>query len=191
MDGYYDPGPRRRLRRHLCLSGFLGSGVGLLAHHLGSISGLRTVILKDFVCHRSGGTITQLITKVGENRYRDEETDALAHALRETSASVIALDEGTLERPDNVALIRKHADLLYVHYTVESLKTRIRRQMKQNPERFFPWIRPDSSDEAIEFLFAQREEGYDVAPVRVDADDVRNGELVSWLESRYTVVATR
>jgi shikimate kinase len=95
-------------RRHIIITGFMGSGKTTIARGLARILGCEMLDLDHVIAEREGRTAKEIIEQDGEESFREIETRIIREVLENSPMGVIALGGGawTLERNRN--LINKH-----------------------------------------------------------------------------------
>jgi len=95
-------------RRHIIITGFMGSGKTTIARALAQILGWEMLDLDHVIAEREGRTAREIIEQDGEESFREIETRIIREVLENSPMGVIALGGGawTLERNRN--LINKH-----------------------------------------------------------------------------------
>lgn len=94
------------MRKHIYLTGMMGSGKTTIGRMLAQRLGCPFVDADEYVERAARRTIPQIFAQEGEAGFRDWET----RALREIAASrpcVVATGGGAVLREENVALMRK------------------------------------------------------------------------------------
>ena len=79
----------------ICLVGFMGAGKSTALRSL-SRAGLATVDLDELIEQRQGASIESLFADLGEERFRELESDLALEALAEPDTDAIALGGGTV-----------------------------------------------------------------------------------------------
>lgn len=100
--------------RRIVITGFMGAGKTTLARELARVRACGAVDLDEFITAREGRSPRELIDGEGEAAFREIESRALAAALEEKTARVVALGGGawTIER--NRAAVRAEPDCFTV-----------------------------------------------------------------------------
>lgn len=83
----------------------MGAGKTVVAECLASRLNCRMIDLDGYIVEREGREISTIIEVDGEERFRELETRALADALQDKDATVIALGGGAWIREQNRTLI--------------------------------------------------------------------------------------
>ncbi|HLU48615.1 MAG TPA: shikimate kinase, partial [Planctomycetota bacterium] len=170
MSDYYDTHPIRIPLVPISLVGFLGSGQDSVGLSVASLTALPLVDVHRLVEHEAGASIQRFVFEHGEAEFRRLEKEALRRALGSTPPGVVVLGHGTLIDEGNRAEVLSRSALVYVHYDLEMLRTKIAEDLVRQPGLFFPWIRDEEvSAEDLERFYSERRAGYEEATLQVDA----------------------
>jgi len=158
--------PDNRLRRIVCLVGFMGSGKSTVARLLARQVGWTHVDLDKRITEVTGLTIPEIFARSGEPDFRRIEHEQLAHVLGEAvelqKPRIVSLGGGTTAQPQNVALLREHgAVLIWLHCPVEELLQRCAHITNR------PLFRDEAS---FRQLYLQRLPAYELADFRVESN---------------------
>lgn len=190
IDDYYSYAPTVVLHRPLVLIGMPGAGAGTVASLVSQRTGLPLVELDRWVEHDAGCSLAQLVLERGEGELRRREEALLPRALAEVPVPVLALGDGALRSRVSRKRVKRHATLVYLRLSRESLVERARLAATELPSS--AWHTgghaPDEND-AVHFLrmFEERDKGFAAADHALDVDarstlDV-SGELLKRLRS--------
>ncbi|HWE07162.1 MAG TPA: shikimate kinase [Rhizomicrobium sp.] len=164
---------------NVVLVGYRGSGKTTIGRLLAERLWVNFVDLDEMIVARAGKSIKAIFDELGENGFRDLETNAIAEAVKETD-TVLALGGGALGREENRALLRsEHFRIIYLRCDAEELLRRITADPQTALAR--PSLtRLGGSLEEVATLLAQREPIY---------REMMHGELdVTHLTPREAVV---
>jgi shikimate kinase len=161
-----DPMPNEnRLRRLVCLTGFMGCGKSTTARQLSSQLGWQKTDLDRSITEATGLMISQIFATRGEAEFRRIEREQLARIVAEYAETqrprIVALGGGTISQPQNYALLREHgAILIWLQCPIEELLHRC----AQVTDR--PLFRDEAS---FRRLYEERLPAYELADYRVDS----------------------
>lgn len=154
-----------RIRRLVCLTGFMGSGKSTAGRLLAGQLGWSHIDLDRRIIEASGSSIPEIFARAGEAEFRRIESEQLARIVAESNAAekprVVSLGGGTITQPQNLALLREHAAfLIWLDCPVEELL----RRCAQITDR--PLFRDEVS---FRRLYDERLPTYQMADYRVDS----------------------
>jgi shikimate kinase len=155
-----------RLRRLVCLTGFMGSGKSTVARLLASQLGWTNVDLDRRITEAAGLTIPEIFARSGEAEFRRIESEQLARVVAEFAETqkprIVSLGGGTIAQPQNLALLRENGALLiWLRCPVDELL----RRCAQITDR--PLFRDETS---FRRLYDERLPTYELADYRVESD---------------------
>jgi shikimate kinase len=93
--------------QRIILTGFMGAGKTTVAESIASLLDCQMIDLDALIVGREGKTISAIIDKYGEAKFREIETRNLIDALQFKNARVIALGGGTWTIEQNRTLIEE------------------------------------------------------------------------------------
>jgi shikimate kinase len=142
----------------------MGSGKTTVGRRLAQRLERPFVDADDELVRRSGRTVRQWFEQAGEPAFRDAEADLLADLLSAPGPAVIACGGGVVGRPDNRALLRQRATVVWLRAGVPFLVSRLRTR-DHRP------LLDDDPAVTIERLVAERSALYDeVSDVVIDVE---------------------
>jgi shikimate kinase len=155
-----------RLRKLVCLTGFMGSGKSTTARLLASQLGWSNVDLDRRITEAAELPIPEIFARKGEPEFRRIEGEQLARVVAEFAETqksrIVSLGGGTITQPQNLALLREHgAALIWLRCPVEELLHRC----AQITDR--PLFRDEAS---FRRLYEERLPTYELADYRVDSN---------------------
>ncbi|GAB4202021.1 MAG: shikimate kinase [Bacteroidia bacterium] len=99
------------MKRHLALTGFMGSGKTTIGKIIAQKANVPFIDLDEYIEQKENKTIHEIFLH-GENYFRTLETMYLKEVLQIPGNTVIALGGGTVCFNDNLQLILSHAWLI-------------------------------------------------------------------------------
>jgi shikimate kinase len=155
-----------RVRKLVCLTGFMGSGKSTTARLLASQLGWTNVDLDRRITEAGGLTIAEIFARKGEPEFRRIEHEQLARVVAEASESpkprIVSLGGGTITQLQNLALLRENgAVLIWLCCPIEQLLLRC----TQITDR--PLFRDETS---FRLLYEERLPSYQTADYSVDSN---------------------
>ena len=154
-----------RLRKLVCLTGFMGSGKSTTARILASQLGWLNTDLDKRITEATQLTIPEIFTRMGEAEFRRIEHEQLARVVAEAIATqkprVVSLGGGTIMQPQNLALLREAAAvLIWLQCPIEELLQSCAHIVDR------PLFRDEAS---FRRLYQERLPTYELADYRVDS----------------------
>jgi shikimate kinase len=113
--------------RAIALIGFMGSGKSSVGRILAQRTGWRRVDTDEILSARFGRPIAEIFAEVGEEKFRDAETEVLSE-LASGEPTVIVTGGGIVLRPANVDLLRRLGMLVHLEADEETLFQRVSRR---------------------------------------------------------------
>ncbi|CAN5151526.1 shikimate kinase [soil metagenome] len=109
------------------LSGYMGSGKSLVAHHLAHKLDYSHIDLDDQIALMEGKSIPEIFNQKGELYFRKLETEVLKDTLNDPASLIVALGGGTPCYGNNLQLIKGHptSKIVYLKAPVEFLTHRL------------------------------------------------------------------
>ena len=157
------------------LIGYMGCGKTTLGEELARQIELRFIDLDDFIEARQGMTITEIFDKMGENRFRELETEALLDVAAMTDV-IVGCGGGTPCHGDNMALMNRMGTTVWLTTSPERITARLL-VPEQKSKR--PRIARLSDDEVLSLVereLAIRAPYYSQAQVQFDSTDIETAE---------------
>jgi shikimate kinase len=154
-----------RMRRLVCLTGFMGSGKSTTARVLASQLGWLNTDLDRCITEATQLSIPEIFARMGEPEFRRVEHEQLARIVAETLATqkprIVSLGGGTIMQPQNMALLREAgAALIFLHCPIEDLLHRCAHITDR------PLFRDEAS---FRQLYEERLPMYEMADYRVES----------------------
>jgi shikimate kinase len=154
-----------RMRRLVCLTGFMGSGKSTTARMLASHLGWLNTDLDRCVIEAAHLSIPEIFARLGEPEFRRLEHEQLARIVAESAATqkprIVSLGGGTIMQPQNLALLREAgAALIWLHCPIEELLHRCAHITDR------PLFRDEAS---FRRLYEERQPAYQMSDYRVES----------------------
>jgi shikimate kinase len=154
-----------RMRRLVCLTGFMGSGKSTIARVLASQLGWLNTDLDRCITEVTHLSIPEIFARMGAPEFRRVEHQQLARIVAETVATqkprIVSLGGGTIMQPQNMALLREAgAALIFLHCPIEDLLHRCAHITDR------PLFRDEAS---FRHLYEERLPTYEMADYRVES----------------------
>ena len=166
---------RHRLKQHLFLIGFMGSGKSTVASTLSASLGIPTLDSDACLEQELGCNIADFFSRKGEQAFRDRETEFLRR-LRGQSPCLISCGGGMALRSENRALMRELGGVIYLTATPDTIFARLAADTTR------PLLAGKKSLADIAALMDARAASYeDAASIRIATDGLSPEEIVSEL----------
>jgi shikimate kinase len=154
----------------IVLIGFMGAGKSSTGQALARKTGLPFLDTDEIVSARFGLSVTEIFTRLGEEEFRNAETEALRQ-LAETVAGIVVTGGGIVLRPENVRMLRELGTVVSLEADAETLFSRISKRATR------PLLRTANPRATVVELLRVREPLYRAAAdVRVDTSRLTHDE---------------
>lgn len=163
------------------LIGYMGCGKSTLGKKLSKHMGLQFIDMDHYIEKRNCKTIPQLFEEFGEDGFRKRERKALEE-LSEFTDVVIATGGGAPCFFDNIDLMKKTGQTIYLNINPEILANRL---LKSKTER--PLIKGKSREELIVFIdetLRKRNEFYKQAKHEITQPDIDLDDVVKMINQK-------
>lgn len=148
--------------RPIVLIGFMGAGKTSVGRTLAAKTGRPFFDIDACVEEAEGDTVAEIFSLRGEDDFRDEETVALKKVLAHAESAIIASGGGIVVREENRDLLTEKAHVIYLCVPLDAALERV------GSDETRPLLA--DSEDAVEYLFAQRSALYEsIADETIDA----------------------
>jgi len=113
-------------KRNVALTGFMLSGKTTVGREAASRTGLRLVDLDSIIEKRSRMTIDELFSSLGEEHFRELESEVLRDVSRKEDQLLVP-GGGIVLRRDNRELLRESSFLIWLRIGIEEFERRMKR----------------------------------------------------------------
>lgn len=113
------------MRRHLILTGFMGSGKTTVGRILARQLKWEFVDTDEEICHRLGMTIPEIFARYGEQTFRQVEAQVCADLSARSAPTVIALGGGALIHAETRRLLEKRGYIFALTCQIEEILRRL------------------------------------------------------------------
>lgn len=120
------------MKKHLCFTGFMGSGKSTIAQKIATHSSLPFVDLDEYIQEKEKKTILEIFQE-GEEVFREKERYYLKEVLETPVSSVIALGGGTICFYDNLNKVLQHGWLVAILPPIDVLLERLWNERYKRP----------------------------------------------------------
>ncbi len=172
--------------KHLLLTGYRGCGktaVGQLLSQLLSRDLIDTDLAIEFA---TGKTIAEIFTELGQEGFRDLESDQIASLVLLIQPSIISLGGGAVLRPENRQRIRSLGKTVWLQATPDTIHDRVANDVSTQMRR--PKLSQLGDLDEIRSILEERVPLYrEVADLAVSTDSRTMEEVASivaeWVRS--------
>ena len=140
--------------KNIVLIGMMGSGKSTVAKHLSLYLKLPYIDTDELIQKRANKSIAEIFEFYGENYFRTLEEDIIME-VSNYKGYIIATGGGIILNNDNVELLRRNGNIIYLKNEVDEL---IRRLYQSNAKR--PLISDKNLHNEITKILDQREQLY-------------------------------
>lgn len=156
------------------LIGYMGCGKTTLGEVLARQLDCRFIDLDEYIEQRQGMTVVQIFDEMGENRFRELETEALREVASMTDV-IVGCGGGTPCHGDNMALMNQAGVTVWLTTSPERITTRLLLP-EQKSKR--PKINTLPSNEVLPLVkkeLQSRSPFYAQAQLQFDSTDIETG----------------
>jgi shikimate kinase len=164
------------LRKHIFLTGFMGSGKTTAGSKLAALLKTRFIDLDAYLEKRENRTIPQIFETEGESVFRDLEAKYLLEILRLKEPHIISLGGGTVCFNENLKHIKANGVLIYIELPVTVLADRISQSKTTRP--LLKELSRSELIKNIEEIMAERKNHYEQAHILVNGLNLSPQHLV-------------
>ena len=170
---------------NVALVGFMGTGKSTVGNVLASMLHLRFLDTDALIEQRAGQRISDIFTSHGEARFRELEGQVV-HELEEMRGCVISTGGGIVVNPANMESLKKHALVVCLWASPESILARVGHQTHR------PLLQgaPDERLSKIKDLLAVREPFYRQADVLLNCEQRSPREVAQHVAHQFRLAQT-
>ena len=110
--------------RNIILCGFMGCGKSTVGRRLSELTKRRFIDMDDWIVQKSGMSVSEIFSRLGEGEFRRYEADACRFLSRQQGL-VIAAGGGALTFPENVDVLSKTGDIVLLDVPLDIIMKRI------------------------------------------------------------------
>lgn len=172
----------------ITLTGFMGCGKTSTGRALGALLSWDVIDLDAAVENRAGKTVAEIFAQEGENAFRALEKELLAQILsRKDENTILALGGGTVKDKDNLDLIKRSSECIYLRASASSLAEWLSEEMAEKSRPLLSRSGGVSLESHIASMLEEREPYYlaaadeivDVDGLDYDGTALRIKEILS------------
>ena len=171
------------------LIGYMGCGKTTLGEVLARQLDCRFIDLDEYIEQRQGMTVVQIFDEMGENRFRELETEALREVASMTDV-IVGCGGGTPCHGDNMALMNQAGVTVWLTTSPERITTRLLLP-EQKSKR--PKINTLPSNEVLPLVkkeLQSRSPFYAQAQLQFDSTDIETGPATARTARRLAKLLT-
>jgi len=165
----------------VALLGLRGAGKTTIGRELARRMHVRFVELDRRIEKAADMSLAELFSIYGEDHYRRLERETLTQVLNDKRSMVLAAGGGIVASRDTFALLKKHAETIWLRATAEDHWNRVVRQGDKRPMADHPQAMAD-----LRALLASREPLYAAAHHTVDTSGRPIGAIADEVHSLVT-----
>ena len=153
-----------KLPEKIFLTGFMGAGKTSVGRALARRLGVRFRDLDSLIAERSGAGIDEIISSLGEDRFREMESAALAEVCSAAGPAVVSTGGGAVISERNRRAMERAGVVIYLKAKLETLMRRVSLDAPR------PLLKvEDPAGKAAELL-AARSRFYEAADFTIETD---------------------
>lgn len=163
------------------LTGFMASGKSTIGPILANTIGWEFLDLDRVIESKTNKKIVDIFKKDGEDFFRKLESESLTE-LSKLSKYVISLGGGTIEKAENLDIIKNSGILIYLETSPEAAYRRLKFK-RDRPALLFDDHEPTKEEfiKRIKSILERRLEFYNRADLKINTDDKPVGITVDLL----------
>ena len=171
---------RRSSKKHVFLTGYMGSGKSTIGSMLSNQLSMRFIDLDKEIEEDEKMPVSEIFKEKGEDYFRIKESNMLKMIIQKPDAAVIALGGGCISDPDNLNAIKNNGLLIYLEASALTIVKRIKNEVAERP-----LIAQYNSDDAllnfIESHLNSRLKNYQKADFTIDTNGKSREQIISEL----------
>jgi len=162
--------------RSIVLIGFMGTGKSSVGRRLASKTGSPRFDTDQMIATALGMPITKIFARLGEERFREEET-AVLEKLDAAQPSIIVTGGGVVLRAKNVERLRELGTVVCLTADLPTLLKRLARRSHR------PLLQTENRVERVQTLLLEREPLYqEAADFTVDTSALSHDQVAQSIE---------
>jgi shikimate kinase len=162
--------------RTIILIGFMGTGKSSVGRRLAQIIGCPRFDTDQMIATALGMPITKIFARLGEERFREEET-AVLEKLDAAQPSIIVTGGGVVLRAKNIERLRELGTVVCLTADLPTLLKRLARRSHR------PLLQTENRVETVQTLLLEREPLYrEAADFTVDTSSLSHDQVAQSIE---------
>src|ERR1700694_1148516 len=156
--------------QRIFLTGLPGSGKSSVGRSMATLLGWDFIDTDDLLAGQSGVPVGQILTELGEERFRQLESELLRTAS-DSEKVVIATGGGAVISAANREFMRERGLTIYLQVAVETAWQRIQQHLEQSGASVArPLVVGDDGPQRLHRLYETRKGWYEEAPAHIDTE---------------------
>lgn len=170
------------------LTGLPGSGKSSVSRRMAAMLGWNFIDTDDLLAEQGGVPVGQLLTELGEERFRQLES-AMLRTAADSEKVVIATGGGVVISAANREFMREHGLTVYLQVSVETAWQRIQQHLQHSGVSVIrPLVVGDDGPQRLRRLYETRKNWYEEAPAHIDTEQ-HTPELLAQRLVAYALTA--
>jgi shikimate kinase len=171
--------------KKIFLTGFMGTGKSRIGKLLSKKLNMHFVDTDDVIESKYNKTITQLFEQLGEEKFREIETDIISNLIQNNASAVFSLGGGSLLNKQNLKLITKSGLLIYIKSGLGEIWERTKNKTKR-PLLLIEGKFPSKAEfmKKANTLMESRQPGYNKSQIVINRDGKEAEEVVEEIISK-------
>ena len=169
------------------LIGYMGCGKTTLGEELARQMGVRYIDLDDYIEASHGKKITEIFDEMGENRFRELETEALRDVAVMADV-IIGCGGGTPCHGDNMALMNQAGVTIWLTTSPERITARLLLPDQKTKRPKIAKLPDDAVLSLVEDELEIRAPYYCQAQLQFDSTDIETAEATERTARRLAIV---
>ncbi len=149
----------------------MGAGKSTVGKVLSTSLGYKFIDIDELIEEKSNKKITDIFSELGEDHFRNLETESLNGISKDNTNAVISTGGGIVLKPVNFNIIESSGTSIYLKAGIKSIWERI----KDDSGR--PLLNVESPYEKARDLLESRREHYERADIVVETDNLSPREI--------------
>ena len=156
--------------QRIFLTGLPGSGKSSVGRSMAALLGWNFIDTDDLLAGQGGVPVGQILTELGEERFRQLESEILRAATGQERV-VIATGGGVVISAANREFMRERGLVVYLQVSVETAWLRIQLHLQQGGASVVrPLVVGDDGQQRLRMLYETRQGWYEEAPAHIDTE---------------------
>jgi shikimate kinase / 3-dehydroquinate synthase len=156
--------------QRIFLTGLPGSGKSSVGRSLATLLGWNFIDTDDLLAGQSGVPVGQVLTELGEERFRQLESELLRTAS-DSEKVVVATGGGAVISAANREFMHERGLTVYLQVSVETAWQRIQHHLEQSGASVVrPLVVGDDGPQRLHRLYETRKGWYEEAPAHIDTE---------------------